>query len=249
MEAPLGRAPQKAAAELEEAASTLGLADDAKPRPPLARGLEQVPHREAHGAGRRAQGELASPLGGGDLHRRLDAASDERPHLAKARIALASHLEHLRLPAGQVLGVGQERVDVLGRPLDLELMFVGHPAATQASAFEARRSSACTESSMCSGFVSSSFVCESPRRLWTKSITVGTPPRATSAASWSGPDGRRWDCPATSRMASSAMLTSSSSKRIGWMCQIRSNETSTFSSAAKRSEASLASASIRASVS
>ena len=31
------------------------------------------------------------------------------------------------------------------------------------------------------------MVCERPRRLWTKSITVGTPARATSAASWSGP--------------------------------------------------------------
>ena len=37
----------------------------------------------------------------------------------------------------------------------------------------ARRSSACTDSSRCSSFVSSSFVCERPRRLWTKSITVG----------------------------------------------------------------------------
>ena len=44
---------------------------------------------------------------------------------------------------------------------------------------------------MCSGFVSSSFVCERPRRLWTNSITVGIPARATSAASWSGPLGRR----------------------------------------------------------
>ena len=33
--------------------------------------------------------------------------------------------------------------------------------------------------------------CESPRRLWTKIITVGTPARDTSAASCSGPKGRR----------------------------------------------------------
>ncbi len=59
----------------------------------------------------------------------------------------------------------------------------------------ARRSSACTDSSRCSSFVSSSFVCERPRRLWTKSITVGMPARETSAASWSGPLGRRCDVP------------------------------------------------------
>ena len=43
--------------------------------------------------------------------------------------------------------------------------------------------------------MSSSFVCERPRRLWTNSITVGTPARATSAASCSGPLGRRCDLP------------------------------------------------------
>ena len=47
--------------------------------------------------------------------------------------------------------------------------------------------------------MSSSRVCERPRRLCTKSITVGTPARATSAASCSGPDGSRCDLPATSR--------------------------------------------------
>ena len=52
--------------------------------------------------------------------------------------------------------------------------------------------------------MSSSFVCESPRRLWTNTITVGTPARETSAASWSGPDGRRCEVPETSRIASSA---------------------------------------------
>ena len=55
-----------------------------------------------------------------------------------------------------------------------------------------------TASSRCSSFVSSSFVCERPRRLWTNSITVGTPARDTSAASWSGPDGSRCTVPATS---------------------------------------------------
>ena len=79
-------------------------------------------------------------------------------------------------------------------------------SASQASVFDASRSSACTDSSRCSGFVSSSFVCERPRRLWTNSITVGMPARATSAASCSGPDGSRCDVPATSRIASSAKL-------------------------------------------
>ena len=72
------------------------------------------------------------------------------------------------------------------------------PSATQAIVFDASRSSAATASSRCSSFVSSSFVCERPRRLWTKSITVGTPARETSAASCSGPDGSRCAVPATS---------------------------------------------------
>ena len=69
------------------------------------------------------------------------------------------------------------------------------PSATQATVFDASRSSAETASSRCSSRVSSSFVCERPRRLWTKSITVGTPARETSAASCSGPEGRRCDRP------------------------------------------------------
>ena len=51
------------------------------------------------------------------------------------------------------------------------------PLASQAIVFVARRSSAWTASSRCSGLVSSSFVCERPRRLCTNSITVGTPER------------------------------------------------------------------------
>ena len=43
--------------------------------------------------------------------------------------------------------------------------------------------------------MSSSFVCESPRRLWTNNITVGIPARATSAASWRGPLGSRCEVP------------------------------------------------------
>ena len=69
------------------------------------------------------------------------------------------------------------------------------PSATQSIVFVASRSSAATASSRCSSFVSSSFVCERPRRLWTNSITVGTPARATSAASCSGPEGRRCERP------------------------------------------------------
>ena len=74
--------------------------------------------------------------------------------------------------------------------------------------------------------MSSSFVCERPRRLWTNSITVGIPARATSAASCSGPLGRRCDVPATSVIASSARAISGSSKRIGSIDQIRSQATS-----------------------
>ena len=55
--------------------------------------------------------------------------------------------------------------------------------ATRAIVESASRSSARTESSRCSSRVSSSFVWERPRRLCTNIITVGTPARATSAAS------------------------------------------------------------------
>ena len=74
--------------------------------------------------------------------------------------------------------------------------------------------------------VSSSFVCERPRRLWTKSITVGTPARATSAASWSGPEGSRCAVPATSGSPPRRRPTSVSSKRIGSIDQILSHSTS-----------------------
>lgn len=40
-----------------------------------------------------------------------------------------------------------------------------YESAIQATVRSVSRSSACTESSRCSCFVSSSFVCESPRRL------------------------------------------------------------------------------------
>ena len=75
----------------------------------------------------------------------------------------------------------------------------------------------------------------------------GSPARATSAASCSGPDGSRCDVPATSRTASSARSISVSSNRIGSMFQIRSHSTVMFSSAANRSAASRASSSRRAS--
>jgi len=61
-------------------------------------------------------------------------------------------------------------------------------------------------------------------------MTVGIPARETSAASWSGPLGRRCEVPATSRIDSSASSISSSSNRIGSMFQIRSHSTSMSSS-------------------
>ena len=59
----------------------------------------------------------------------------------------------------------------------------------------ASRSSAWQQSARCSSLVSSSLVCERPRRLCTNSMIVGTPARATSAASCSGPLGRRCTTP------------------------------------------------------
>src|SRR5690606_37667966 len=64
--------------------------------------------------------------------------------------------------------------------------------------FSASLSRATTDISRCSSLVSSILLCEMPWRLCTKSITVGTPARATSAASCSGPLGRRCDTPAVS---------------------------------------------------
>ena len=118
-----------------------------------------------------------------------------------------------RQPVSRAVGIARRRVR--GRPLSTasrsgtsqdDSTVTRSADATQSIVFVASRSSAWTASSRCSGFVSSSFVCERPRRLWTKSITVGTPARETSAASCSGPLGRRCDVPATSRIASSAKL-------------------------------------------
>ena len=64
----------------------------------------------------------------------------------------------------------------------------------RSSSWRARRAPAPTAPGARS-FVSSSFVCDRPRRLCTNSITVGIPARETSAASCSGPLGRRWRRP------------------------------------------------------
>jgi hypothetical protein len=79
-------------------------------------------------------------------------------------------------------------------------------------------------------------------------MTVGMPARAISAASCSGPLGRRWDVPATSRIDSSASSIKVSSKRIGSMFQILSHSTSICSSDAKRSDALFAASNIPASL-
>ena len=109
-------------------------------------------------------------------------------------------------------------------------------------------SSARTDSSRSSTGVSSSLVWLRPRRLLTKSITVGMT-RAISAASCSGPLGRRCEVPATSSITASAMSMSSPSNGIGSICQMRSQLTSQPSSAAIRSLASFALASMSASTS
>ncbi len=119
--------------------------------------------------------------------------------------------------------------------------------ATQPIVLDASRSSAATASSRCSSRVSSSLVCDRPRRLCTNIITVGTPARETSAASCSGPDGSRCDAPATSRIASSQSPINVSSKRIGSMLQIRSQPTSMSSSSANCRESACARSSMSAS--
>src|SRR5664279_286456 len=130
-----------------------------------------------------------------------------------------------------------------------DVLFTEQVAHANASiVFVANRSSACTASSRCSSFVSSSFVCESPSSDWTNTITVGIPARATSAASCSGPLGSRCDVPHTSRIDSSASSTRRSSNRIGSMLQMRSQATSMFSSSANRSLAAFARVSRRASL-
>ena len=116
------------------------------------------------------------------------------------------------------------------------------PEATHAIAFSANRSNAATHNSRCSSRVSSILLWLMPCRLWTNIITVGTPARATSAASWSGPEGRRWSLPQVSWIASSQSARRCGSKGTGSMFQIRSHETSTFPSAAKRSLVARASA-------
>src|SRR5207248_5155939 len=105
--------------------------------------------------------------------------------------------------------------------LDADGRGYSRPEATCSIVFAANRSSACTDSSRCSSFVSSSLVCESPRSDWTNSIIVGTPARDTSAASCRGPLGSRCELLATSRTASSASSINCSSKGIGSIFQIR----------------------------
>ena len=162
---------------------------------------------------------------------------------ARPRLPALSRRPPLRAARGEALGVARRaravRREAARRSLSDSARTArsaeSGSASSQASVFEASLSSASTLSSRCSGFVSSSFVCDRPRRLCTKSITVGMPARETSAASCSGPDGSWCDVPATSRTASSAKPISVSSNRIGSMFQIRSHSTSMFSSAANRS--------------
>src|SRR5262249_56897477 len=68
-----------------------------------------------------------------------------------------------------------------------------HAQANEAIVFVASRSSACTASSRCSSFVSSSLVCERPRSDCTNTISVGTPERTTYAASTSATLATRCD--------------------------------------------------------
>ena len=71
----------------------------------------------------------------------------------------------LQLAAGPGDGAGAQLMLLPHDARRLSGRYLPPPAATQAIVFSARRSSALTQSSRCSGFVSSSFVCERPRRL------------------------------------------------------------------------------------
>src|SRR3954454_7104665 len=172
----------------------------------------------------------------------LDAHLERLPIELGQREHLPVHLEHGRLgpERERLLGAGElqaETAKLRGR----------HSRANASSAFVVSLSRACTESSRCSSFVSSSFVCESPRRDWTNSITVGTSARAISAASWSGPDGSRCEEPATSRTASSASSIRRSSNGIGSIDQTFSHSTSMPSSWANLRDTASALLSISAS--
>ena len=107
-------------------------------------------------------------------------------------------------------------------------------------------SKARTHNSRWSSRVSSILLWLMPWRLCTNIITVGTPARATSAASCNGPEGMRWLLPQVSEIALSQKLISSGLKRTGSMFHRRSQETRTLPSAAKRSAAARASANIAA---
>src|SRR5207302_2979567 len=126
-------------------------------------------------------------------------AEDERRRALLAAIAAGGREDEnwRAVPEVADLTVG---LDVLRDMLGAEERAVDHD--NRSSVFAVKRSSASTDISRCSFLVSSSFVCESPRRDCTNSITVGTPARATSAASWSGPLGSRWAVPPTSRIDS-----------------------------------------------
>src|SRR6478735_1180428 len=78
-------------------------------------------------------------------------------------------------------------------------------------------------------------------------MTVGTPARATSAASWSGPEGSRCEEPAISRTDSSARSSRRSSNGIGSIDQTFSHSTSMPSSWANFRDAASALLNISAS--
>src|SRR5215470_14844372 len=175
-----------------------------------------------------------------ELRLALDAHLQRLPLQLGEREHLPAHLEHRCL--------GAEREGLLGtRELQAETAQLRCVYANASSAFVVSRSKAWTETSRCSSFVFSSLVCDRPRRDWTKIITVGTPARATSAASWSGPDGSRCEEPATSRVDSSASSSSRSSNGIGSIDQTFSHSTSRPSSWANRRDAASALLSISAS--
>ena len=111
--------------------------------------------------------------------RPTEGAVNCRVKVARRRCVSASRNRHLRRGHATPLTACRTKLYCKLR----ENLHAAPPAATRAIVFDASTSSARTESSRCSGFVSSSFACDRPRRLWTNSMTVGTPARATSAAS------------------------------------------------------------------
>ena len=130
-------------------------------------------------------------------------ASEERFRIAAENASDMIYEWDLRTGAVGVFGANHQRLGdwpvplsyedwkSMVHPRDLERMLPQFARFIQPSVFAASRSNAATASSRCSSRVSSILLWLMPPSDCTNSITVGTPSRATSAASCSGPEGIR----------------------------------------------------------